>query len=137
MDAGWIIHEAQMTYETESLHKIVDLGEWWFQETGLPLPLGGNVLRKDLDASIAAELTDLFRGSIKFALDNRAEAASYAIRYARGLPIDQATQFIGRYVNELTVDYGEVGKRALEQLFARAYESGVLSQPVRPEFIER
>lgn len=136
VDAGLIIHEAQMTYEREGLNKIVDLGEWWFQETGLPLPLGGNVLRKDLDSATSVELTKLFQESIKFALANRAEAANFAIRYARGLPMDQATQFIGRYVNDLTVDYGEVGKQALEQLFALAYKAGALSQLTRPEFIE-
>jgi 1,4-dihydroxy-6-naphthoate synthase len=135
VDAGLIIHEAQMTYEKKGLNKIVDFGEWWFEETGLPLPLGGNVIRKDLELPIAIELVDLFQRSIKYALANRSEAAAYAIRYARGLPIDQATQFIGKYVNDLTVDYGEVGKKALIELFKRAYQAGALDHPVRPEFI--
>jgi len=135
VDAGLIIHEAQMTFEKTGLNKIADLGEWWFEKTDLPLPLGGNVIRKDLERSIALELVDLFQRSIKYALANRGEAATYAIRYARGLAIDQATQFIGRYVNELTVDYGELGKKALTELFERAYEAGAIDHRVEPEFM--
>lgn len=137
VDAGLIIHEAQITYERTGLNKIADLGEWWFEETGLPLPLGGNVLRKDLDPSVCSELIKLFQESINFALANRVEAANYAVQYARGLAIDQATQFIGRYVNDLTVDYGEVGKQALVQLFERAYAAGAIAQPIQAEFVGR
>jgi 1,4-dihydroxy-6-naphthoate synthase len=136
VDAGLIIHEAQMTFERTGLNKIADLGEWWFEETGLPLPLGGNIVRRGMEGELASELTRMFQESIKYALSNRAEAAGFAMRYARGLPVDQAVQFIGTYVNELTVDYGEIGRKALAELFDRAYRAGAIDRPVQTEFVK-
>jgi 1,4-dihydroxy-6-naphthoate synthase len=134
VEAGLIIHEAQLNYERTGLNKVVDLGEWWFEQTGLPLPLGGNVIRKNLGQDIMA-MTKLFQDSIRYAIANRTEAANFATRYARGLSVEEATRFIGLYVNELTIEYGETGKRALRELFARAYEAKALAHPVEMEFV--
>lgn len=133
-DAGLIIHEAQLTYERSGLKKVVDLGEWWFSETALPLPLGGNVIRQDLEPGLKMAVTGLFRDSINYALANRDEAAQFAMRYARGLSAKQAKHFIGIYVNETTLDYGETGKEALRQLFDRAYKAGAISQAMEETF---
>lgn len=135
VDAGLIIHEAQMTYQRSGLAKVVDLGEWWFGETGLPLPLGGNVIRRDIAPEISVELTRMFQESIRYAMANRDEAVSFAMRYARGLEVDAATKFIGTYVNEWTVDYGEEGRMALVKLFERAYEVRALDHPICAEFV--
>jgi 1,4-dihydroxy-6-naphthoate synthase len=134
VDAGLVIHEAQLTYERHGLKKIVDLGQWWFDETRLPLPLGGNVLRKDLGPRIASEITKLFRESIRYALTHREEAVNFALPYARGMAAAEATKFIGRYVNELTLDYGDVGSKALAELFKRAYEHGAIDSLPQLEF---
>jgi 1,4-dihydroxy-6-naphthoate synthase len=134
IDAGLIIHEAQMTYEKYGLEKIVDLGLWWYDETGLPLPLGGNVIRKDLPSKMASQLSDLFRKSIKYSLANRRQAVDFALPYARGIDVGDAMQFIGRYVNELTIEYGDTGKRALEELFERAYQSGAIQSRPQLQF---
>jgi 1,4-dihydroxy-6-naphthoate synthase len=136
-DAGLIIHEGQLTYSQEGLHKIVDLGEWWFELTGgLPLPLGGNVVRKDLGAEQMKSVTRLLQTGIKYSLEHRAEALEYAMQFARDLKRDQADKFVGMYVNQLTVDYGEKGREALRRLFTMAFEKGVLGTKVVPEFVE-
>ena len=137
VDAGLIIHEAQLTHENSGLKKIVDLGEWWHNQTGLPLPLGGNVIKKDLPSQIAATITSLFQQSIKYALTHRDEAATYALRYARGMPLDQAAQFIGTYVNDFTIDYGETGNQALAALFNRAFSCSAINRPVQIEFAQQ
>lgn len=137
VDAGLIIHEGQLTYAQEGLNKIVDLGEWWFELTGgLPLPLGGNIVRKDLGTEQMKSVTRLLQESIKYSLANRKQALEYAMQFARDLKEDQADKFVGMYVNDLTVDYGEQGKEALRKLFAMAFEKGVIEKQVVPEFVQ-
>lgn len=135
VDAGLIIHEGQLTYQTLGLEKIVDLGEWWFEETGLPLPLGGNVVRKDLGAELIDHATKLLKGSIEFSLANRKDALAYALEFARDMPPELADKFVGMYVNEMTVDYGDDGRAAISRLFAEAYKRGVIKEQVKVEFV--
>jgi 1,4-dihydroxy-6-naphthoate synthase len=134
VDAGLIIHEGQLTYQDEGLKCIVDLGKWWYEKSGgLPLPLGGNVIRKDLDTETMKEISEILRESIKYSLAHRDEAVEYALKYARGMTKDKADKFIGMYVNDLTVDYGERGKKAIELFLKEAYEKKLI--PVLPEII--
>ena len=132
--AGLVIDGGQMTYAQMGLHKILDLGMWWYEQTQLPLPLGGNIIRKDLPPAIIVQLTLLFRQSIQYALDHRQEAIKYAMRYAQGMSEEQAMQFIGRYVNELTLNYTDESKQALNELFRRGHAAGVLPQTIIPQF---
>jgi len=134
-DAGLLIHEGQLTYESEGLKKVVDLGEWWLLETGLPLPLGANVARSDLGGDTLFELSEVLRDSIQAGLDNREEAMEYAMQFGRGLDAALADRFVGMYVNELTCDYGDEGRQAVRELLRRAEELGTYSQPVRVEFV--
>jgi 1,4-dihydroxy-6-naphthoate synthase len=132
VDAGLIIHEGQLTYQDEGLKCIIDLGKWWYEKTGgLPLPLGGNVIRKDLGIEVMKEISEILRKSIKYSLAHRDEAVEYALKYARGMTKDKADKFIGMYVNDLTVDYGERGKKAIELFLKEAYEKKLI--PVLPE----
>jgi 1,4-dihydroxy-6-naphthoate synthase len=135
-EAGLLIHEGQLTYEREGLVKSVDLGEWWLLETGLPLPLGVNVARRDLGPERLRELSDVLRESIRAGLANRQEAMRYALRFGRGLDIGLADRFVGMYVNDLTEDYGDEGKQAVRELLRRAEELGVYDEPVRVEFVQ-
>jgi 1,4-dihydroxy-6-naphthoate synthase len=132
--AGLLIHEGQLTYEDEGLAKVLDLGEWWLLETGLPLPLGVNVARRDVPR--LPELSAVLRESIEAGLANRQEAMKYALGFARDLAPDTADRFIAMYVNELTCDYGDEGRQAVEELLRRAEETGTYEQPVRVEFVE-
>ena len=133
--AGLLIHEGQLTYEAEGLAKIVDLGEWWAQRTGgLPLPLGGNVIRRDLGAAAIATLSRLLHDSIAYALAHRAEAVDYAMRFGRGLDRTRTDQFVGMYVNQLTLEYGERGRQAVRRLLEDAYAAGLLPKAVDVEF---
>jgi 1,4-dihydroxy-6-naphthoate synthase len=134
-DAGLLIHEGQLTYEAEGLTKIVDLGEWWQTETGLPLPLGANVARRDLAPDVLRELSAVLAESIRAGLENRERALEYALRFGRGLDDALADRFVGMYVNELTQDYGEEGRRAVRELLRRGEEIGAFSEPVRVEFV--
>jgi 1,4-dihydroxy-6-naphthoate synthase len=134
-DAGLLIHEGQLTYADAGLKKIVDLGEWWLLETGLPLPLGANVARRDLGAGSLFELSDVLRASIQAGLDNRDEAMEYALQFGRGLDPELADRFVGMYVNELTCDYGEEGRQAVRELLSRAEQLGTYEQPVKVEFV--
>ncbi|MBI4533398.1 MAG: ABC transporter substrate-binding protein [Candidatus Melainabacteria bacterium] len=136
VDAGLIIHEGQLTYNQMGLTKVLDLGEWWFQQTGLPLPLGGNVIRKDLGAELMHKLTKLLQESIAYALSHRQEALAYAMQFARDMNQDLADKFVSMYVNDLTVDYGSTGRQALVKLFQMAYGKGVLKEPVKIEFVD-
>lgn len=132
VDAGLIIHEGQLTYQDEGLVCIVDLGRWWYDKTdGLPLPLGGNVIRKDIDSKVAREISEILRESIKYSLSHREEAVEYALKFARGMDKSKTDRFIGMYVNDLTVDYGEKGKRAVYLFLKLAYENGFI--PILPE----
>jgi len=134
-DAGLLIHEGQLTYGSAGLKKVVDLGEWWLLETGLPLPLGANVARRDLGAGTLFDLSDVLRESIQAGLDNREEAMAHALQYGRGLDTELADRFVGMYVNDLTRDYGEEGRQAVRELLRRAEEFGAYEQPVKVEFV--
>jgi 1,4-dihydroxy-6-naphthoate synthase len=134
-DAGLLIHEGQLTYEAEGLTKIVDLGEWWQAETGLPLPLGVNVARRDLGPAVLRELSAVLADSIRAGLENRERALEYALQFGRGLDDALADRFVGMYVNELTQDYGEEGRRAVRELLRRGEEIGAFRDPVRVEFV--
>jgi 1,4-dihydroxy-6-naphthoate synthase len=134
--AGLLIHEGQLFYKDRGLHKVVDLGAWWYEQTGLPLPLGGNVVRKDLGAEMVPRIARLLKESIRYALANRKEALDYALGYARGLDPALADRFVGMYVNEWTVDYGPRGREAVRTLFARAHEAGLVAGPISVEFTD-
>ena len=135
-DAGLIIHEGQVTYERDGFVKLVDLGEWWKNKTGLPLPLGGNIVRKDLDRELRKELSDIMRASIDYGLDHRAAAVKHSMPLARGLDEALADKFIGMYVNDYTRDYGDTGRRAIHEFLAAASEQGLIPAPVSLEFVE-
>lgn len=135
-DAGLIIHEGQLTYANQGLSLIVDLGKWWFEETdGLPLPLGANAIRRDLGQPVMDEVTALLKQSIQFGLDNREEALAHALQYGRDLDHAKADEFVGMYVNDWTLDFGEKGRTAVELLLNRGHEAGVIPNPVELEFI--
>jgi 1,4-dihydroxy-6-naphthoate synthase len=134
-EAGLLIHEGQLTYASQGLQKILDLGEWWLAETGLPLPLGANVARRDLGPDTLRELSAVLAESIRAGLDNRERALEYALQWGRGLDDELADRFVGMYVNELTEDYGEEGRRAVRELLRRGEEIGAFSEPVRVEFV--
>jgi 1,4-dihydroxy-6-naphthoate synthase len=130
-EAGLLIHEGQLTYQDEGLRKIVDLGEWWAERTGgLPLPLGGNIIRRDLGAETIAKVSKMLHDSIAYALSHRAEAVDYALQFGRGLDRTKTDRFVGMYVNDLTLAYGERGRRGLERLMSDAFERGLIPQPV-------
>ncbi|MBI2189081.1 MAG: ABC transporter substrate-binding protein [Acidobacteria bacterium] len=133
--AGLLIHEGQLTYQDEGLKKIVDLGQWWADRTGgLPLPLGGNVIRRDLGPAVIAKVSRLLRESIAYALAHRQEALDYALQFGRGLDRAQADRFVGMYVNELTLDYGERGRAAVRRLFDEAWGKHLIPKPIAVEF---
>jgi 1,4-dihydroxy-6-naphthoate synthase len=135
--AGVVIHEAQLTYKDQGLVKVVDFGHWWSQETeGLPLPLGGNAVRRDLPRPIALKIALDLKRSIAYALGHREEALTHAMKYARGLARETADKFVGLYVNDLTLDYGERGRQAVAHLYDRAHAAGLLPEKVTPEFVE-
>ena len=124
-----------MTYADEGLRKVVDLGEWWAQRTGgLPLPLGGNIIRRDLGPEVMAHVSRLLHDSIAYALAHRPEAVEYALQFGRGLDRERTDQFVGMYVNDLTLQYGDRGRRGLERLMAEAFERGLIPKPVAVEF---
>jgi 1,4-dihydroxy-6-naphthoate synthase len=135
VDAGLLIHEGQLTYEQHGLVKVVDLGEWWLLETGLPLPLGINVARRDLGDDNLSLLSAILRGSIEAGLHDRGRALEYALAYGRGLDTALADRFVGMYVNELTQDYGEEGREAVRELLRRGESIGAFPEPVRIEFV--
>jgi 1,4-dihydroxy-6-naphthoate synthase len=135
-DAGLVIHEGQLTYENSGLEKIVDLGEWWKSETGLPLPLGGNVIRKDIPLSIQRDLVAILRESVDFALAHRSEAIQHSLPYARDMNADLAGKFIGMYVNEFTRDYGQTGRAAIRKFLADAREAGYIYKSIELEFAQ-
>jgi 1,4-dihydroxy-6-naphthoate synthase len=136
VDLGLLIHEGQLTYGERGLHLVADMGEWWYGETGLPLPLGGNVVRKDLGPDLTRAISRHLRASIAYALDHRAAALDHAMRYARGLDRGKADTFVGMYVNDWTLDYGEKGRAAVKRFLARGVEAGVIGRTVEVEFVE-
>ncbi len=135
-EAGLIIHEGQLTYAQSGFQKIVDLGEWWKRETGLPLPLGGNVLRKDISRSVRHELLEIVRQSIDFGLAHRAEAVRHSLPYARDMNAELAGKFISMYVNDYTRDYGKTGRAAIRKFLGDAYDAGYIDNPVEVEFAD-
>src|SRR2546423_12675448 len=135
-DAGLIIHEGQLTYAKSGFQKIVDLGEWWKQETGLPLPLGGNVIRKDIPGDVRHHLLEIVRESIDFGLAHRDEAVQHALPYARDMNEKLASKFIGMYVNDFTRDYGENGRAAIRRFLEDARRAGYIDSPAEIEFVE-
>jgi 1,4-dihydroxy-6-naphthoate synthase len=136
VDAGLLIHEGQLTYQADGLHKIVDLGEWWFDRTGgLPLPLGGNIIRRDLGPELMRTISKMLHDSIAYALDNRDVAVEYAQQFGRGLDRKDTDTFVGMYVNQLTLDYGTRGRAALDRFFAEAFEKGLIPNRVPVEFV--
>jgi 1,4-dihydroxy-6-naphthoate synthase len=135
VDAGLLIHEGQLTYADEGLKKIVDLGEWWAARTGgLPLPLGGNVIRRDLGPELLAKVSRILRASIAYALEHREEALDYALQFGRGLDRAKADRFVGMYVNELTLEYGDRGREAVQRLFDEAWEKRLIPKRIDVEF---
>jgi 1,4-dihydroxy-6-naphthoate synthase len=134
-DAGLLIHEGQLTYQDEGLQKIVDLGEWWAERTGgLPLPLGGNIIRRDLGPEMIGKVSTLLHGSIAYALSHRTDAVEYALQFGRGLDRAKTDRFVGMYVNDLTLGYGERGRKGLERLLGDAFERGLIPSRVPIEF---
>jgi 1,4-dihydroxy-6-naphthoate synthase len=136
VDFGLLIHEGQLTYGDSGLNLIADLGEWWFGATGLPLPLGGNVVRKDLGEDLIRQVSRHLRASIDYALEHRAGALDHAMQYARGLDRSKADTFVGMYVNEWTRDYGDRGRAAVRALLDRGIAEGIITQPVTVEFVD-
>jgi 1,4-dihydroxy-6-naphthoate synthase len=134
-DAGLIIHEGQLTYARSGFTKLIDLGEWWKHRTGLPLPLGGNVLRRDIPLEIQSELSAILRESIEFGLTHRVEAVQHSMPYARDMDSDLTSKFIGMYVNEFTRDYGEVGREAIRRFLGEARERGYVDRRVSIDFV--
>jgi 1,4-dihydroxy-6-naphthoate synthase len=135
VDAGLLIHEGQLYYGDRGLHKVVDLGQWWFEQTGLPLPLGGNVVRKDLGDALVTRIARLLKESIGYALSHRQEALDYALKYARDLEPGLADRFVGMYVNDWTLDYGTRGREAVQTLLSRAAEAGLVPGPFTVQFV--
>ena len=136
VDAGLLIHEGQLTYAADGLKKVVDLGEWWFERTdGLPLPLGGNIIRRDLGPALMAQVSKMLHDSIAHALNNRAAAVEYAQQFGRGLDRADTDTFVGMYVNQLTLDYGPRGRAALERFFGEAFEKKLIPGRVPVEFV--
>jgi 1,4-dihydroxy-6-naphthoate synthase len=135
-DAGLIIHEGQLTYAHSGFAKLIDLGEWWKHRTGLPLPLGGNVLRRDILPEIQSELSAILRQSIEFGLAHRAEAVQHSMPYARDMSSNLASKFIGMYVNKFTRDYGQVGREAIRRFLGEAHERGYIDREVSIDFVK-
>ena len=126
----------QLTYTNQGLSLIVDLGKWWFEDTGgLPLPLGGSAIRRDLGREVMQDVTDYFKRSIQYGLDHREETLAYAIQFSRGLDTSRADRFVGMYVNELTLDYGVEGREAVRRLLTEAYEKKIIPTPVQLDFV--
>jgi 1,4-dihydroxy-6-naphthoate synthase len=136
VDAGLLIHEGQLTYKDDGLHLIADMGAWWLEKTGLPLPLGGNVIRKDMPRDLQKKVSRHLRASIAYGLDHRKSALDHAMRFARGLDRSKADTFVGMYVNDWTLDYGERGRRAIRLFLDEGVKSGVITRPVTVEFVD-
>ncbi len=134
-EAGLIIHEGQLTYDKSGLHRVVDLGKWWLKVTGLPLPLGGNAIRRSLGFEMMTSVTQALKDSIQYALDHRDEALAYAMQFARDLDTQLADKFVGMYVNERTLDYGEDGREAVRRLLDMGHKAGIIPQTPKVEWV--
>jgi 1,4-dihydroxy-6-naphthoate synthase len=135
-EAGLVIHEGQLTYGGQGLAKVLDLGQWWKEETGLPLPLGGNAVRRDLGPELVARLTRLVRETVKHSLAHRPQALEYAMSFARGMDTGIADRFVGMWVNDMTVEMGERGRRAVQLFLDRGFEAGIIPRRVSVDFVE-
>ena len=136
VDMGLLIHEGQLTYQDAGLHLVADMGEWWFQETGLPLPLGGNVIRKDFGSEMMSKISRHLHASIAYALEHRSGALDHAMKFARGLTRGKADEFVGMYVNDWTLDYGPRGREAIRLFLDRAWKAGLIPNQVTVEFVD-
>jgi len=134
-DAGLVIHEGQLTFQNQGLRLVVDLGVWWQERTGMPLPLGGNVVRRDLGDETIQNISRLLKESIRYSLDHREEALTYALQYARDMDRSLADRFVGMYVNDWTLDYGPRGREAVRRLLAEGHRAGVIPAPVDVQFV--
>lgn len=135
-DAGLLIHEGQLYYESMGLHKVLDLGEWWHAKTGLPLPMGGNAIRRELGPEITEEVSHLLRESIRYSLANREDALDYAMQFARDMTSELADRFVGMWVNDLTLDYTERGREAVRRLLAEGVARGIIPHEVKVDFVK-
>ena len=135
-DAGLLIHEGQLFYKQMGLSKVLDLGEWWHEKTGLPLPMGGNVIRRDLGPDLMREVSKYLRKSIQYSLENREDALAYAMQFARDMQPELADRFVAMWVNELTLDYGERGKEGVRRLLQEGFEKGIIPHQTEVEFVE-
>jgi 1,4-dihydroxy-6-naphthoate synthase len=135
-DLGLVIHEGQLTFRGQGLHKVVDLGAWWKDETGLPLPLGGNAVRRDLGPELMKRLTRLVRDTVSYSLAHRPEALEYALGFARGMDPSVADRFVGMWVNDMTIDCGPRGREAVQTLLDRGHAAGIIPRAVRVDFVD-
>jgi 1,4-dihydroxy-6-naphthoate synthase len=134
-DAGLLIHEGQLFYQRKGLHKVLDLGEWWHQRHGLPLPMGGNAIKRDLGPELTKEVSNLLRESIRYSLTHREDALQYALQFARDMDPALADRFVGMWVNELTLDYTDRGREAVRRLLEEGYEKGIIPNRVAVDFV--
>jgi len=134
-DAGLLIHEGQLFYQQKGLHKVLDLGEWWHERHGLPLPMGGNAIRRELGAEVIREVSQLLRESIRYSLNNREDALQYALQFARDMDPALADRFVGMWVNELTLDYTERGREGVRRLLEEGFERGIIPHKVPVDFV--
>ena len=135
-DAGLLIHEGQLFYKQMGLNKVLDLGEWWFERTGLPLPMGGNAIRRDLGEDLMKRVSKALHRSIVYSMENREDALAYAMQFARDMPPELADRFVAMWVNDLTLDYGERGKEGVRRLLQEGYEKGIIKNKVDVEFVD-
>ncbi len=136
VDAGLLIHEGQLYYKEEGLDKVLDLGEWWFEETGLPLPMGGNAIRRDLGGELMHEVSRHLRRSIVYSMENREDALAYAMQFARDMPAELADRFVAMWVNELTLDYTDRAKEGVRLLLEKGYEKGMIPHRIEVDFVD-
>lgn len=135
VDAGLLIHEGQLFYKQMGLDKVLDLGEWWFEKTGLPLPMGGNVIRRDLGPELMREVSKYLKESIEFSMNNREDALAYAMQFARDMAPELADRFVAMWVNDLTLDYGERGREGVRRFLQEGYDKGIIKNKVDIEFV--
>ncbi len=135
-DAGLLIHEGQLFYHQKGLYKVLDLGEWWHEKTGLPLPMGGNVIRRDLGKDLMREVSKCLHDSIEYSMDNREDALAYAMQFARDMQPELADRFVAMWVNDLTLDYGERGREGVKRLLAEGHKAGIIPHKVKIDFVD-
>lgn len=135
-DAGLLIHEGQLFYKQEGLNKVLDLGEWWFEKTGLPLPMGGNVIKRDLGADLMRRVSKVLHQSVMYSMENREDALSYAMQFARDMPPELADRFVAMWVNDMTLDYGERGREGVKRLLQEGFEKGIIKTQTEVDFVE-